>query len=256
MFHKSLKKYILRLAPFVFSEMLYLKLFANNLFNHSLCLILTMLRQFLLILLQQSSLQVVHNACIRFIFGNLPFIPSLDINTRITHKRLELGFLSIASRRFLLLACLFYSVVSNQVPVYLFSNLKIRDIVQLSSRPVRTMPRLFEYKAPRTESWANSFFITGQSLMNKFGVTIFSADRKKEFKTWLYKILLRLETEEWCREATRLSYNPLTLLSQLPGSTFSIDLSSFSFTNQHLSTIVHFSLPFISSRPLPLRSSL
>ena len=34
------------------------------------------------------ELQTAHNSCIRFIFGNIPFIPTNHVNTRITHDRL------------------------------------------------------------------------------------------------------------------------------------------------------------------------
>ena len=41
------------------------------------------------------ELQTAHNSCIRFIFGNIPFILTNDVNTHLTHKRLQLGWLSL-----------------------------------------------------------------------------------------------------------------------------------------------------------------
>ena len=33
------------------------------------------------------ELHTAHNSCIRFIFGNIPFIPTSNVNTHLTHKR-------------------------------------------------------------------------------------------------------------------------------------------------------------------------
>ena len=45
------------------------------------------------------DLQIAHNACIRFIYGYVPFQPNSDIQSHLTHLRLKLGWLSLASRR-------------------------------------------------------------------------------------------------------------------------------------------------------------
>lgn len=206
---------------------------------------------------QQSSLQTAHNASIRFMYGNIPFIPSHDISTRLTHRRLELGWLSLNSRRHLQLACLMFSVVSHKQPSYLYSSLKLRNSTQLSTRPVRTAPRMFEYKSPRTEAWARSFFIAGQELLNKLGITVYDAHRTKQFKTWLYKLLLHLETQSWKTIATINTYHPLETIDLLPGNQHTIDLSAFCFTNQHLLTPNQsLSLSFISEHPVFIRSHL
>ena len=165
---------------------------------------------------QISSLQTLHNACIRFIHSNIPFIPTQDITSRLTHRRLELGWLSLTSRRHLLLACLFHEIFTSKLPVYLLDGIRSREFNNTSSRPIRTLPRSFDYKAPRTEAWANSFCITGQSLMNKLGITGFSPELTNTFKTQLYKLLLKLETDEWLKKATFLNYTPLHAITSLP----------------------------------------
>ena len=66
-----------------------------------------------------KCLQVAHNACIRFITGYVPFIPSQDVKSHVTHCRLKLGWLSLASRRFLQLLVLFYRVASTSSPDHL-----------------------------------------------------------------------------------------------------------------------------------------
>ena len=43
------------------------------------------------------ALQTAQNACVHFIFGNIPYIPTADITTHVTHRRLELGCLSITT---------------------------------------------------------------------------------------------------------------------------------------------------------------
>ena len=61
-----------------------------------------------------TCLQVAHNACIRFITGYVPFIPSRDVKSHVTHCRFKLGWLSLASRRFLKLLDLFYRLASTK----------------------------------------------------------------------------------------------------------------------------------------------
>ena len=198
---------------------------------------------------QSSSLQVAHNSCIRFIHGDIPFIPSSDILTRLTHRRLQLGWLTLESRRHLQLACQMYSVVSSHTPSYLYSDLKIRNLEQLQSRPIRTIPHLFTYKAPHTQSWLSSFHISSQSFLNTLGITSFSLDQTKQFKTWLYRFLIRAEIDEWRQQSILHSYHPLAAFESLPNLNQNINLSTFTFTDRHLHTPgFHYSIPFITSR--------
>ena len=69
------------------------------------------------------ALQTAQNACIRFIFGNIPRIPSADITSHLTHRRLHLGWLSITARQHLKLAVMAYNVVTKQHPPYLETRL-------------------------------------------------------------------------------------------------------------------------------------
>ena len=63
-----------------------------------------------------KCLQMAHNVCIRFITGYVPFIPSRDVKSHVKYCRLELGWLSLAYRRFLQLLFLFYRVASTSSP--------------------------------------------------------------------------------------------------------------------------------------------
>ena len=81
------------------------------------------------------ALQTAHNACIRFIYGNIPRIPTANITTHLTHRRLHLGWLSIASRHHLKLASLAYSVITKKHPPYLSTHLQYTPIPPLDRRP-------------------------------------------------------------------------------------------------------------------------
>ena len=41
--------------------------------------------------IRTKQLQVAHNASIRFIFGYISYIPTSNVSTHLTHKRLKLG---------------------------------------------------------------------------------------------------------------------------------------------------------------------
>ena len=67
------------------------------------------------------ALQTAHNACVRFIFENIPRIPTTNIPTHLTHWRLYLGWLSDTEDHRLKLATLAYSVLTEQ---YLLCTIK------------------------------------------------------------------------------------------------------------------------------------
>ena len=54
------------------------------------------------------ALQIAHNTCVRFIFGNIRRIHTTNIPTHLTHWRLHLGWLSVTDRHRLKLATLVY----------------------------------------------------------------------------------------------------------------------------------------------------
>ena len=193
------------------------------------------------------ELQTAHNSCIRFIFGNIPFIPTNHVNTHLTHKRLQLGWLSLASRRHFQLACLIYKTISNTVPKYLNDRLKLRPFSALTARSVRLPPRIFDYHSARTEAWKSSFSLLGRSLLNSLAVTSFSHERITEFKKWLYPILLKLEIDEWSVRVARDNLTPPNVGSLLPYPPLPLNESAFTFTNQHQNTEgYHLCLTFIT----------
>ena len=125
----------------------------------------------------------------------------------------------------------------------------MRSVDQILSRPIRTIPHTFSYKAPRTQSWLTSFHISGQSLLNNLSIISYSIDRESEFKSWLFKIFLHNEIDEWRFQSTLLSYHPIASIDSLPHSQTTLNYSLFTFTDHHLLTPgFHFTLPFITSR--------
>ena len=112
------------------------------------------------------DLQIAHKACIRFIYGYVPFIPTDDINTHLTELRLKLGWLFLENRRHLQLITLFYKVLCTPELDYLRQLFTILENDALVSKPLRLPPWSFDYKSPRTESWNISSTIEGQRLAN------------------------------------------------------------------------------------------
>ena len=97
------------------------------------------------------DLQISYNACIRFIYGYVPFIPTVD--THLTQLRLKLGWLSLESRHHLQLIKLFYKVVCTSDFDYLRQLFTIPENEAVVSKSMRLPPREFNYTSPRMESW-------------------------------------------------------------------------------------------------------
>ena len=82
--------------------------------------------------------QVAHNACIRFIFGLV-----INVSTHLTHKQLELSWLSLTGRRHLQLALLIYKTILTKITSYIFHSLTVRNNTSLTSISLRLPPRPF-----------------------------------------------------------------------------------------------------------------
>ena len=124
----------------------------------------------------------------RFIFGNIPRIPTTNITSHLTQCRLHLDKLSIVCRHHLKLASLAYSVVTKQHPPYLLARLKYTPILLYDRRPTRTPRQHFEYTVRRTVPWKKSFTISEKKLLNSHAITEFDVQRLKEFKTWCFQL--------------------------------------------------------------------
>ena len=82
------------------------------------------------------ELQTDHSSWIIFITGNIPFIPTSSVNTYLTHKRLQLGLLSLKGWRYFL-ACLIYKIIFKKNFKYLSVRFKVLQFSALISRFVR-----------------------------------------------------------------------------------------------------------------------
>ena len=162
------------------------------------------------------DLKIAHNACIRFIYGYVPFIPTDDINTHLTQVRLKLGWLSLASRRHLQLINLFYKVVCNPDLDYLCQLFKITENNALVSQSTRLPPRAFDYKSPRTKAWNSSYTIEGQRLANRLSIISFDANRLRELKAWVYNLFFQAEKDAWRLRVEREGFGPRHELTCIP----------------------------------------
>ena len=73
-------------------------------------------------------------------YGNISRFPSANITTHLTHRRLHLGWFSIASRHYSKLASLAYSVIIKKHPPYLSTHLQYTPIPPLHRRPNQNTP--------------------------------------------------------------------------------------------------------------------
>ncbi|XP_058805912.1 uncharacterized protein LOC131672589 [Phymastichus coffea] len=164
------------------------------------------------------DLQVAQNACVRFVTGFIPFIPTSDVTTHVTYHRLRLHWLTLSSSRHLALARLLYKVVCNNGPTYLTPHIANLNHVTCSRRSLHNIPAAFQLRAPRTEAWKRSLAIRGMDLLNQLAVTDFDLDRLAEFKRWMSELLFLLELDEFTQSATHenmCNMNALTLLPQV-----------------------------------------
>ena len=177
-----------------------------------------------------KELQIAHNVCIRFIHGYVPFIPTNNINTHLTHLRLKLGWLSLAIRRHLQLLTLFYKVVCNADLVYLRHLLKVPTDNAVVSQSSRLPPRAFDYKTPRTEAWNSSFTVEGQRSANRLSIISFDPDRLQELKAWAYCVFFQAEVNAWRQRAISEGFVPLRDLSNIPSPQLPIYEAAFTPT--------------------------
>ena len=139
---------------------------------------------------REKYLQVAHNACVRFVTGYVPFIPSLDVKSHITHCRLRLGWLSLASRWYLQLLVLFYRIVSTSSQNHLY---------RMISSPLPL------------------FIISVQRLANRFRILIFEPERVAELNYLIFNIFRRAQINDtWRSRAIREGYAFLSDINLLP----------------------------------------
>ena len=118
-----------------------------------------------------QELQIAHNACVRLVIGSIPFIPTSEIISHVTHWRLKLGWFSLACRMHLQLIFVFYYIQCRKEPERLFDKIKLPD--NLPRHSLRLPLAFFEYDVPRIHAWDSSFTISGKRLSNRLSITEF-----------------------------------------------------------------------------------
>ena len=132
------------------------------------------------------NLQIDNNACIRFVIGNIPFMPPREITSHVTELRQKLGWILFASRKRLKLIALLYEIQYRKKLGRLF--VKTKSPEDLPRQLLKFPPAIFEYVAPRTHALDVSFTISSKQLANRLSKTDFDLTRFKELKTWVRNI--------------------------------------------------------------------
>ena len=174
-----------------------------------------------------KCLQVTHNACVT---GYVPFIASFDVKSHITHCRLTLAWLFLASCRFLQLLVMFYRIVSTSSPNHQYQTMQSRP--PLSYEPTfltRGPSALFSFKRARMKAWSVSFRISGQWLANRLRILCSEPERVSKFNSLVVNIFWRVEINAWQSRAIRERYVPVSDIDLLPHPT--LPLYEAAFTN-------------------------
>ena len=108
-----------------------------------------------------SHLQVAHNSYIKLIFGYIAFIPTCSTFTHLNHKRLDLCWLTLSSKRNL--HHVMYKTIASHNSDYLSEGLTLCQLNRMVSRPSRFSPRTLDFA--RTESWKSSFSYSSRALI-------------------------------------------------------------------------------------------
>lgn len=134
------------------------------------------------------KIQRLQNACVRFVFGNIP------ARNHVTPYRFRLKWLSAKHRREYLSSSIAFTSLSHKNPFYL-----IERFNKVTNRPyhLKSRPRTFDWKNARTEAWQNSFTIKCSSLINDLPILDFHPDNITTFKKNLLTELINRDKNEW-----------------------------------------------------------
>ena len=146
---------------------------------------------------QNERLHRLLNACVRFIYGNIPW------NARVTPYRLALGWLSVSRRREYLIGSLAYKVSTFGEPSHLLEGLVPVHTRAEIRRSQRTASGYFLSSHARTEALRNSFSHTAVRIVNSLGCAVSSDLTPSEFQSRLWNHLFSLDRSEWAELARR-----------------------------------------------------
>jgi hypothetical protein len=126
----------------------------------------------------ESKLQRLLNSCARFVLD-------LRKDEHISEHLNNLSWLRISTRRKYFLGSFLFTLFSNKYPAYLYSMFKPKSVSV--SRITRTDPSYLLRPIPRTNTYLNSFLISGSNLWNSLPISIKNSSSLSIFKEKLYK---------------------------------------------------------------------
>ena len=131
---------------------------------------------------QQSRIQRLQNACLRYIFG-------VKRSDHVTPFRQRLGWLRTETRRQYFTAVLMYKILHYRTPLYLHEMFEKRQL----SRPFRGATRDLTIPQVYTRRGKLSFRVQGVQLWNSLPGSIKYLPSLSRFKTALHEHLLALD---------------------------------------------------------------
>ena len=128
----------------------------------------------------QLKVQRLANAGIRYIYN-------LRRDSSITPYRLELGWITLASRRLYFLGCTAYSILHKQRPLPLYE--KLSQMFRSVRRSARLYHAEIEVPSSRTSAHKNSFYVSAASLMSTLPAQLIALPSLQIFRARLRAIL-------------------------------------------------------------------
>ncbi len=146
---------------------------------------------------QNLRLQRLLNACVRYVYGNIPWM------AHVTPYRLALGWLSVDRRREFFIGNLAFKISRSGAPTYLSER-----FVPAHSRPdirrsERSYSGFFIQPPSRTESLRNSFSHCAIRLLNSFQDSDLHTVPFETFRSRLWKRLFDNDQRDWLDRALR-----------------------------------------------------
>lgn len=127
-----------------------------------------------------SRIQRVQNSCVRLIYGIRKY-------EHISHKLVSLNWLNMYNRRLTHTLCLFYKIINNKVPSYLFNKIVYRTDVH--NRKLRNIDLLITPPLHKTALFERSYSYNVYSLYNAVPLSVRGCSYNS-FKYEVRKLLL------------------------------------------------------------------
>ncbi|KAL7288539.1 hypothetical protein TKK_0017282 [Trichogramma kaykai] len=160
---------------------------------------------------QELRLQRLQNACIRFIYGNIPK------TAHVTPYRLALGWLSVKRRRDQLMILQARKIIISNTPSCLATRFRLLEGQDPTRRVTRQLPPRLDYPSAKTSTLHRSFTHTTTKLINSIPSPFSLRPNTPNPRSLLRNHFLSLEKTEWLQrcETENLTPIPLPLTSLL-----------------------------------------